>query len=372
MPLSGLKNPMNDLKRLLNNIRYDRPLMIALLVFAIISLVVLYSASGKNLSVVASQAIRLTVAYVIMLLIAQMRPDTLVRYSPHFFAAGLALLVIVLIVGVVGKGAQRWISLGGFSLQPSELMKLSVPMIVAWWLARDGLPPKLGNVGIAAVLIFIPVLLIIKQPDLGTATLILASGLIVIFLAGLSWRVITVLVMATAAVMPLVWANMHDYQRQRVISFLNPESDPLGAGYHSIQSMIAVGSGGFFGKGWLDSSQAHLGYLPESKTDFVFAVFAEEFGMLGAMLLFGMYLFVIGRGMYIAYNAQDAYSRLLAGSLILTFFLYFFVNIGMVTGILPVVGVPLPLISHGGSSLVTLMAAFGILMSIQTHRRIVQ
>jgi rod shape determining protein RodA len=363
---------MSELKRFLGGIRYDRPLFYALLVFAVVSCVVLYSASGKNISVVGSQLLRLVFAYIVMLLIAQVRPDTLVRYSPHFFATGLLLLMVVLVIGVIGKGAQRWISFGGFNLQPSELMKLAVPMVVAWWLARDSLPPKLGNIAIGAALIFVPVLLIAKQPDLGTATLILASGLLVIFLSGLSWRVIIVLAATLAAAMPMVWSMMHDYQRQRVISFLNPESDPLGAGYHSIQSMIAVGSGGFFGKGWLDSSQAHLGYLPESKTDFVFAVFAEEFGLMGTMLLFGLYLFVIGRGMYIAYNAQDAYSRLLAGSLILTFFLYFFVNIGMVTGLLPVVGVPLPLVSHGGSSLVTLMAGFGILMSIQTHRRIVQ
>lgn len=363
---------MSELKRFLGSIRYDRPLFYALLVFAVVSCVVLYSASGKNISVVGSQLLRLVFAYIIMLLIAQVRPDTLVRYSPHFFAAGLLLLIVVLVIGVIGKGAQRWISIGGFNLQPSELMKLAVPMVVAWWLARDSLPPRLGNIAIGAALIFVPVLLIVKQPDLGTAILILASGLLVIFLSGLSWRIIIVLAAILAAAMPMVWSMMHDYQRQRVISFLNPESDPLGAGYHSIQSMIAVGSGGFFGKGWLDSSQAHLGYLPESKTDFVFAVFAEEFGLMGTMLLFGLYLFVIGRGMYIAYNAQDAYSRLLAGSLILTFFLYFFVNIGMVTGLLPVVGVPLPLVSHGGSSLVTLMAGFGILMSIQTHRRIVQ
>jgi rod shape determining protein RodA len=363
---------MSELKRFLGGIRYDRPLFYALLVFAVVSCVVLYSASGKNISVVGSQLLRLVFAYIVMLLIAQVRPDTLVRYSPHFFATGLLLLMVVLVIGVIGKGAQRWISFGGFNLQPSELMKLAVPMVVAWWLARDSLPPKLGNIAIGAALIFVPVLLIAKQPDLGTATLILASGLLVIFLSGLSWRVIIVLAATLAAAMPMVWSMMHDYQRQRVISFLNPESDPLGAGYHSIQSMIAVGSGGFFGKGWLDSSQAHLGYLPESKTDFVFAVFAEEFGLMGTMLLFGLYLFVVGRGMYIAYNAQDAYSRLLAGSLILTFFLYFFVNIGMVTGLLPVVGVPLPLVSHGGSSLVTLMAGFGILMSIQTHRRIVQ
>lgn len=363
---------MSELKRFLNGIRYDRPLFYALLVFAVVSCVVLYSASGKNISVVGSQLARLVFAYIIMLFIAQVRPDTLMRYSPHFFAAGLLLLVVVLVIGVIGKGAQRWISIGGFNLQPSELMKLAVPMVVAWWLARDSLPPRLGNIAIGAALIFVPVLLIARQPDLGTATLILASGLLVIFLSGLSWRVIIVLAAILAATMPMVWSMMHDYQRQRVISFLNPESDPLGAGYHSIQSMIAVGSGGFFGKGWLDSSQAHLGYLPESKTDFVFAVFAEEFGLMGTMLLFGLYLFVTGRGMYIAYNAQDAYSRLLAGSLILTFFLYFFVNIGMVIGLLPVVGVPLPLVSHGGSSLVTLMAGFGILMSIQTHRRIVQ
>ncbi len=363
---------MSELKSFFRGIRYDRPLFYALLIFALVSCVVLYSASGKNISVVGSQLLRLSVAYIVMLFVAQLRPDKLLRYSPHFFAIGLALLVVVLIVGVIGKGAQRWISIGGFNLQPSEIMKLAVPMVVAWWLARDSLPPKLGNIAIGAVLIFVPVLLIAKQPDLGTATLIMASGLLVIFLAGLSWRIIILLAAVSAAAMPFVWSMMHDYQRQRVISFINPESDPLGAGYHSIQSMIAVGSGGFFGKGWLDSSQAHLGYLPESKTDFVFAVFAEEFGLMGTFLLFGLYLFVIGRGMYIAYNAQDAYNRLLAGSLILTFFLYFVVNIGMVTGLMPVVGVPLPLISHGGSSLVTLMAGFGILMSIQTHRRIMQ
>ena len=307
-----------------------------------------------------------------MLLIAQVRPDTLARYSPHVFALGLVLLVLVLVMGVIGKGAQRWINLGVFNLQPSEIMKLGVPMVVAWWLARDSMPPKLINTGIGLMLILIPVLLIMKQPDLGTAALILASGLLVIFLSGLSWKLIAATAALTAAVLPFVWSQMHAYQRQRVLSFLNPESDPLGAGYHSIQSMIAVGSGGFFGKGWLDSSQAHLGYLPESKTDFVFAVFAEEFGLMGALILFSMYLFIIGRGLYIAYNAQDSYSRLLAASLIMTFFLYFFVNIGMVTGLLPVVGVPLPLISHGGSSLVTLMAGFGILMSLHTHRRILQ
>lgn len=357
---------------MLHGIRFDRPLLYALFAFAILSLLILYSASGKNLSVVGSQTLRLGIAFFVMLAIAQLRPDVLHRYSPHIFAIGLVLLVIVLAAGVIGKGAQRWINIGPFNLQPSEIMKLGVPMVVAWWLARDSMPPKLGNIGIGIVLILVPVFLIAKQPDLGTAALILASGLLVIFLSGLSWKLIAAFAAISAAALPIVWSQMHAYQHQRVISFLDPGSDPLGAGYHSIQSMIAVGSGGFFGKGWLDSSQAHLGYLPESKTDFVFAVFAEEFGLMGTLILFSLYLFVIGRGMYIAYNAQDGYSRLLAGSLIMTFFLYFVVNIGMVTGLLPVVGVPLPLISHGGSSLVTLMAGFGILMSIQTHRSILQ
>lgn len=363
---------MRHTRKIFSNLRFDRPLLYALIAFSILSLLVLYSASGKNISVVGSQAIRLTIAYAVMLSIAQLRPEVLMRFSPHIFTIGLGLLVLVLIMGIVGKGAQRWISLGVFNLQPSEIMKLGVPMIVAWWLARDTLPPRLGNIGIGLILIAVPVLLIAKQPDLGTSALILASGLLVIFLSGLSWKFIAAFSAITAAALPLVWSQMHSYQRQRVVSFMNPESDPLGAGYHSIQSMIAVGSGGFFGKGWLDSSQAHLGYLPESKTDFVFAVFAEEFGLLGTILLFSLYLFVIGRGMLISYNAQDTYSRLLAGSLIMTFFLYFVVNIGMVTGLLPVVGVPLPLISHGGSSLVTLMAGFGILMSIQSHRKILQ
>lgn len=321
---------------------------------------------------VGAQVIRLIVAFSLMFLIAQLRPETLMRYSPHVFATGLFLLAIVLVVGVIGKGAQRWLGVSGFYIQPSELMKLAVPMIVAWWLSRDSMPPHIKNVAIAVVFILLPVALIARQPDLGTGALILASGLIVVFLSGLNWKLILSLLAITGASMPFIWSHLHAYQRQRILSFLNPESDPLGAGYHSIQSMIAVGSGGFFGKGWLDSSQTHLGYLPESNTDFVFAVFSEEFGLVGVIMLFSLYLFVIGRGMLIAYNAQDSYSRLLAGSLILIFFFYFFVNIGMVTGLLPVVGIPLPLISHGGSSLVTLMAGFGILMSIQTHRKILQ
>jgi rod shape determining protein RodA len=359
-------------RRLPFDLRYDRVMLLTLLGFAVLSLVVLYSASGKNLIAVASQASRYLIALGVMMAITQLRPETLMRYSPWFYGASLILLALVLVVGVVGKGAQRWLVLGPITLQPSELMKIALPMMVSWWLARESLPPRFVTLVVAVVLVVVPVALILKQPDLGTAILIMASGLLVIFLAGLSWKFIIAILAAAGAALPLAWSLMHDYQRQRVITFLNPESDPLGAGYHSIQSMIAVGSGGFFGKGWLDSSQAHLGYLPERTTDFVFAVFAEEFGFIGVALLLGMYLVVIYRGLFIAYYAQDTYSRLLAGSLTTTFFLYFFVNIGMVTGLLPVVGVPLPLVSHGGSSLVTLLSAFGILMSIQTHRRILQ
>ncbi len=358
--------------RLPFDLRYDRHLLFVLLSFAVISLFVLYSASGRNLGAVGSQVFRYVLAMAIMLAIAQVRPETMRRYSPHIFGIGLASLLAVLIAGEIGKGAQRWLSLGLLNVQPSELMKLAVPMIVSWWIARDGIPPRARTLLIAGVFIIVPVFMIYKQPDLGTAVMILASGLIVLFLAGISWKLIIGAVIAIGAATPLVWAHMLDYQRARVLSFINPQSDPLGAGYHSIQSMIAVGSGGIFGKGWLDSSQAHLGYLPERTTDFVFAVFAEEFGLLGVLLLFSLYAFLIGRCLLIAYYAQDAYSRLLAGALSVTFFLYFFVNIGMVTGILPVVGVPLPLISYGGSSLVTLLAGFGILMSIQTHRKIVQ
>jgi rod shape determining protein RodA len=354
------------------DLRFDKPLLLALLTFAVVSLFVLYSASGRNLGAVASQVFRYVLAFAVMLAIAQVRPETMRRYSPHLFGVGLVALVAVLIAGEIGKGAQRWLSLGLLNIQPSEMMKLAVPMIVSWWIARDGIPPRIRNLLIAGGLIVVPVFLIYEQPDLGTSIMILASGLIVLFLAGISWKFIIGSVLALAGVLPLVWSHMLDYQRARVMTFLNPESDPLGRGYHSIQSMIAVGSGGFFGKGWLDSSQAHLGYLPERTTDFVFAVFAEEFGLLGVLLLFALYGFLVGRCMMIAYYAQDAYSRLLAGALSLTFFLYFFVNIGMVTGLLPVVGVPLPLISYGGSSLVTLLAGFGILMSIQTHRKIVE
>jgi rod shape determining protein RodA len=283
---------------------------------------------------------------------------------------GLALLVAVLVVGEVGKGAQRWLDLGLFRFQPSEMLKLAVPMMIAWYLAEKPLPPNWLRLLIAAAMILAPALLIAKQPDLGTALLVASAGIFVLFLSGMRWRAIAWLTAAMAAVAPVLWLLMRPYQRQRVLTFLNPENDPLGAGYHIIQSKIAIGSGGVYGKGWLNGTQSHLEFLPERSTDFIFAVLAEELGLVGILVLLALYLFVVLRGLHIAVRAQDTYSRLLGGSLTLVFFVYLFVNTGMVSGLLPVVGVPLPLISYGGTSLVTIMAGFGMLMSIHTHRKL--
>ena len=349
----------------------DRPMFYALLILSGISLMVLYSASAKDVTALMRHALRLLLGFGILFAVAQIRPETLARLSPILFTVGVLLLLAVLAFGTTAKGAQRWLNLGITTFQPSEMMKLAMPMMLAWYYSRLPLPPRLSAVGIGGLIALGPVLLIAKQPDLGTAILILGSALTVLFLAGIGWRIIGGVLGLAALAIPVMWTHMHDYQRQRVMTLLDPASDPLGTGYHTIQSMIAVGSGGFFGKGWLNSSQAHLDYLPESSTDFIFAVFAEEFGLLGIMILLGLYLFIVGRGLLIAFYAQETYNRLLAGGLTLVFFFYFFVNIGMVTGILPVVGVPLPLISYGGTATVTLMAAFGMLMSINTHRKIV-
>jgi rod shape determining protein RodA len=276
-----------------------------------------------------------------------------------------------LLFGEVGKGAQRWLNLGFVRFQPSELAKVAVPMMVAWYLSGQGMPPRWGRLLIAAILIAVPVLMIARQPDLGTSLLVASAGIFVLFLAGLSWRFISAMLVASV---PLAWAlwewGMHEYQRQRVLTFLDPERDPLGSGYHIIQSKIAIGSGGLYGKGWLNGTQSQLEFLPERTTDFIFAVISEEFGLNGILLLLGLYLFIIFRGLYIAAHAQQTFGRLLAGSLILVFFVYLFVNTGMVSGNLPVVGVPLPLISYGGTSMVTIMAGFGVLMSVHTHRRL--
>jgi len=357
---------------MLQRLHLDRVLLYALLVLALVSLAIVYSSTGKNLAATGAHAMRLTLGFGIMIAVAQMRPESLERWSPWIFAISLLFVAAVLALGVVGKGAQRWLSLGVLRFQPSELMKLALPMMLAWFFAREGLPPRLWRLGVAVVILLVPVVLIAKQPDLGTAALVLAAGITVLFLAGVSWRIIVPLALVVIAAGPLVWHFMHDYQRHRILTLLDPQSDPLGRGYHTIQSMIAVGSGGIYGKGWLNSTQAHLEYLPESHTDFVFAVFSEEFGLIGSLLLVLVYALIVARGFWIAYLAQDSYTRLLAGSLSVSFFLHFFINIGMVTGILPVVGIPLPVMSYGGTSIVTLMAAFGVLMSIQTHRRIVE
>lgn len=348
----------------------DWPLLAGLLALSALSLVVLYSAGGEDWGVMLRQGLRILVAYAMLFLFAQVPPNRLARWSPYLYLAGLLLLVVVLIIGVVGKGAQRWINLGIVQFQPAEIMKLAVPMTLAWLFARGTLPPNARVLVAAGALLAVPTYLVVLQPDLGTAILIAASGLVVIFLAGVSWRLIGVLAAGAAAAAPLVWARLHDYQKQRIETLFNPWADPLGSGYHTIQSTIAVGSGGLTGKGWLNGSQSQLEFIPERATDFIFAVYAEEFGLLGVLLLFGLYGFVIARGLYIAHHARDTYARLLAGSLALTFFFYVFVNIGMVSGVLPVVGVPLPLVSYGGTSMVTLMAGFGMLMAVHTHRRL--
>jgi rod shape determining protein RodA len=356
---------------LLAGIHLDLPLLTGLLLLCAIGLGVLYSAGGEDLGLLKRQLIRIGVGLGILLFIAQIPPDLLRRWAPWLYALSVGMLIAVLLAGEVGKGAQRWLNLGFFRFQPSELTKVAVPMMVAWFFAEKRLPPSWGRLAIAALLIVIPVLLIARQPDLGTSLLVASAGIFVLFLAGLSWRFIGGLVVAA---IPLAWAvwewGMREYQRNRVLTFIDPERDPLGTGYHIIQSKIAIGSGGVYGKGWLNGTQSQLEFLPERTTDFIFAVISEEFGLNGVLILLALYLFIIFRGLYIASQAQDTFGRLLGGSLILVFFVYLFVNTGMVSGILPVVGVPLPLVSYGGTSMVTIMAGFGILMSIQTHRRL--
>jgi rod shape determining protein RodA len=364
--------PSNPARRqgLLAVFHIDLPLLAGVLMLCGFGLIVLYSASGENLAQVQRQAIRIVLALVIMLAVAQIAPTTLRRWSPWLYTLGVLMLIAVLAFGEVGKGAQRWLDLGVVRFQPSEMVKLAVPLMIAWYLAEKRLPPSWQRLAFAALLTVVPVLLIAKQPDLGTALLVGCAGIFVLFLAGISWRLIGGLIVALAGAAPVVWYLMREYQRQRVLTFLDPEKDPLGAGYHIIQSKIAIGSGGIYGKGWLNGTQSQLDFLPERHTDFIFAVLSEEFGLAGVLVLLSLYLFVIARGLYIATRAQDTFARLLTGSLTLVFFVYLFVNTGMVSGLLPVVGVPLPLVSYGGTSLVTLMAGFGILMSIHTHRRL--
>jgi rod shape determining protein RodA len=361
--------PLSSVGMLLRRLHIDGPLLTGVLLICAFGLVVLYSAVGESSRLLTNQVIRLGVAVVAMLVAAQVSPDILRRWTPWAFLAGLILLIMVLVAGEMGGGARRWLDIG-VRFQPSEVMKLAVPMMAAWYIHDRSIPPRASHLLVLAVIIAVPSLLIARQPDLGTALLIAASGVIVIILAGLSLRLMIAMgVMAIPGAMVL-WTFMQDYQKQRVLTLLNPDSDPLGAGYNIIQSKIAIGSGGLFGKGWTNGSQAQLEFLPERSTDFIFAVLGEEFGLYGVLTLLTLYVFVIGRGLYIAISAHDTYSRLLAGSISLTFFVYVFVNTAMVTGLVPVVGVPLPLVSFGGTSMVTLLAGFGILMSIHSHRKL--
>lgn len=346
-------------------------LILGILALCALGLVVLYSASGENIQAVSRQGVRMAIAFTMMVMAAQLPPATLLRWAGWFYAFSLLLLILVLVTGQMAMGAQRWLDLGPLSFQPSELLKLAVPVLLAAYFGHRILPPNLYQVLLAAILVLVPVVLIGKQPDLGTAVIVGVAGFTVLFMAGLSWRLITCIGVLGVAFLPVLWFYfMHSYQRDRVLTFFDPETDPLGAGYHIIQSTIAIGSGGLYGKGWLNGTQSHLEFLPERSTDFIFSVFCEEFGFAGVLVLVTLYLLVIARSLYIAVRAQNTFGKLLAAGLTATFFIYVLINMGMVSGQLPVVGIPLPLISKGGTSIVTIMVAFGLIMSIHTHRRL--
>ncbi|MCK5818411.1 MAG: rod shape-determining protein RodA [Psychromonas sp.] len=355
-------------KSLFIRLHIDPFLLIGIFMLIAISCTVLYSVGGNAL--VFKQLIRVSFALVVMFLVAQLPPDFYFRWAPYVFGMSVLLLIAVLIIGHTGKGAQRWIDLGFTKFQPAEIMKLIMPFMIAYYISQCTLPPSFKKIMVAICLIIIPTLLIALQPDLGTAILVFASGIFVLFFSGVSWLYIGSSLIAVFSFIPILWYYlMHDYQRLRVLTLFNPQLDPYGAGYHIIQSKIAIGSGGLFGKGMFGGTQSQLEFLPEPHTDFIFSVFSEEFGFIGIITLLFIYLFIISRGLWIANKAQDSFTKLVAGSITLTFFVYIFVNIGMVSGLLPVVGIPLALVSYGGSSIVTLLAGFGILMSINTHRR---
>jgi rod shape determining protein RodA len=358
--------------RLLRALHLDGMMLSGLVAVSFFGMFILYSAAGDNTALWFNQLARLGIGFAVMIALAQV-PDHFFRMlSPAAYALGLLLLAVVAVAGDVGKGAQRWLDLGVIRFQPSEIMKLGVPMMCAWYLYQRPLPPSLRDVTIVLLVVLVPVVLVAEQPDLGTALLVAVAGLIVLVMAGLPWTYLLGGAAVVGAAVPLVWRFLlHDYQRQRVLTLLDPQSDALGAGYHIIQSQIAIGSGGVFGKGWTNGSQAQLEFLPERSTDFIYAVIGEELGLLGLIALLIGYLFIVGRGLYMATQCRDAFARLLSGSIALTFFVYAFVNAGMVTGLLPVVGVPLPLVSYGGTSFVTLMAGFGILMSLYSSRKLV-
>ena len=348
----------------------DVPILLATISIAVLGFSILYSAVGENSSMVLRQVLRFGLALMVFGILSQVSPRLLRIWSPWIFCITLVFLLMVMLKGEMGGGAQRWLDIGIIRFQPSEIMKISVPMMVAWFMHERPLPPTFMQLLILLLIFCVPTFLIYQQPDLGTALLVMFSGGFTVLLAGLSIRLIAILGVFSLSCIPVLWSYMFDYQRTRVLTFLNPESDPLGAGYNIIQSKIALGSGGLFGKGWLNGTQSHLEFLPERSTDFIFAVMGEEFGLLGLLFLLGLYLLLVGRGLYIASQAQDTFTRLLAGGLSLTFFVYVFVNSGMVSGLLPIVGVPLPLVSAGGTSMVTLMAGFGILASIHGNRKL--
>ena len=350
----------------------DFPLFLAFMAIFMVSLTTIYSASNSSIDAVVNQGIKILISISAMVVVAQFSPLSYARVGPWLYFLCLVLLILVLVIGETRNGATRWLNIGIISFQPSELMKIAMPLMIARYISRGALPPDVSSVALSIIIVLIPSYLIMEEPDLGTSILIAFSGLVVIFLSGLKKRYLAIAFALFLAYLPFMWSSIHPFQKKRVLSFLNPESDPLGSGYHLIQSKIAIGSGGLFGKGWLNSTQGQLDFLPERTTDFIFAILAEEFGFLGVSLLIGIYLFIIWRGIMIAINAQDLFSRLLASSISLTFFVYVFVNIAMTTGLLPVVGVPLPLISSGGTSMVTIMVGLGMLMSVQTHRRLVE
>lgn len=355
---------------LFDKLNLDGILLLSIFGVLVFATIVLYSASSGNINIVYKQLLHIFIATTILIILAQIPPHIYKQWAPWLYAIGILLLLAVLIIGHTGKGAQRWLNLFFFRFQPSELLKIACPLMLAAYFSNKELPLKFMDIIISGIIIAVPVLLIAKQPDLGTSLLIGASGLFVLFFAGIKWRLIISSAIIAICSLPIMWYVLHDYQKKRILTFIYPEQDPLGSGYHILQSKIAIGSGGFWGKGWLQGTQSQLQFLPEKTTDFIFAVMGEEFGLIGAVLLLVIYSIIIIRCLDISTKAQDTFSRLSAGSLTMAFFIYIFVNIGMVSGMFPVVGLPLPLVSYGGTSMVTIMATFGIIMSIRSHRKL--
>ncbi|MGP1947370.1 MAG: peptidoglycan glycosyltransferase MrdB [Arsenophonus sp. NC-PG7-MAG3] len=361
---------MTDKSPIFTHLHIDIPMLLIILLLTIYSVMIMWSASGQDVDMMRRKLIQIVIGFIVMIMMAQISPRIYENWAPYLYIFCLILLFFVDAFGQISKGAQRWLDIGFIRFQPSEIAKIAVPLMVARFVNRDLCPPSLKNILLALMLIFLPTLLVAAQPDLGTSILVASSGLFILFLVGMNWKLILIATTGIVSFIPILWFMlMHDYQRDRVMMLLDPETDPLGAGYHIIQSKIAIGSGGLFGKGWLHGTQSQLEFLPERHTDFIFAVLAEEFGLIGVLILLMLYLLLIMRGLIIATNAQNTFGRVVVGGLMLIFFVYLFVNIGMVSGILPIVGIPLPLLSYGGSALIVLMAGFGIIMSIHTHRK---